>query len=191
MTTSTFASELQAKIAASAKESFTTAYIALMDRYDAEVAEGKFDNMSSNDFRIVTGKINYRFFDPAFAYNLYYISQDYDRDSGEYTVKARRATPELIERSAEAYSQKIAKTWVAKFEAKIGACENPVLAYYNDNGTFLINAEWDGKPVQLNQSIILKFSNHGRPFNQWPSRIYVAGDFVSEAKFKKMQREAA
>ena len=191
MTKSTFATELQAKIAASAKESFTKAYIALMDSYDEQIANGDFDNLSPQEFRNRTSRINYRFFDPAFAYNLYFMDQDFNRETGEYTVNSRRATPELIERSAEAYSQRIAKTWVAKFEAKIGACVSPVLSYYNANGTFLIEAEWNGKPVQLTQDIILKFSNHGRPFNQWPSRIYVDGQFTPEAKFKKMQREAA
>ena len=191
MTDTNCATELQAKIAASAKESFTKAYISMMDSYDEQIANGDFDNLSPQEFRNRSNKINYRFFDPAFAYNLYFMDQRFDRETREFTVYARRATPELIERSAEAYSQRIAKTWVAKFEAKIGACENPVLDYYNTNGTFLIKAEWAGKPVRLEQNIILKFSNHGRPFNQWPSRIYVDGQFTPEAKFKKMQKEAA
>lgn len=40
-------------------------------------------------------------------------------------------------------------------------------------------------PVRIEQSVILNVSSKGKVSNQFPARIYVAGKFVSEAKFKK------
>ena len=40
--------------------------------------------------------------------------------------------------------------------------------------------------VLVEQTTVLKCSNKGTLFNQWPCRIYVNGKFMSEAAFKKI-----
>lgn len=40
--------------------------------------------------------------------------------------------------------------------------------------------------VLVEQTTVLKCSNKGTLFNQWPCRIYVNGKFMSEAAFKKL-----
>lgn len=40
--------------------------------------------------------------------------------------------------------------------------------------------------VRVEQTTVLKCSNKGTLFNQWPCRIYVNGKFMSEAAFKKL-----
>ena len=42
------------------------------------------------------------------------------------------------------------------------------------------------KEVLVEQTTVLKCSNKGTLFNQWPCRIYVNGKFMSEAAFKKL-----
>jgi len=42
------------------------------------------------------------------------------------------------------------------------------------------------KEVLIEQTTVLKCSNKGTLFNQWPCRIYVNGKFMSEAAFKKL-----
>jgi hypothetical protein len=41
--------------------------------------------------------------------------------------------------------------------------------------------------VYIEQTTVLKCSNKGKLFNQWPCRIYVDGKMVPEVKFKKLQ----
>jgi hypothetical protein len=40
--------------------------------------------------------------------------------------------------------------------------------------------------VRVEQTTVLKCSNKGTLFNQWPCRIYLNGKFISEAAFKKL-----
>jgi hypothetical protein len=40
--------------------------------------------------------------------------------------------------------------------------------------------------ILVEQTTVLKCSNKGTLFNQWPCRIYVNGKFMSEAAFKKL-----
>jgi hypothetical protein len=59
-------------------------------------------------------------------------------------------------------------------------------------------AEWfvvygkrpDGTVVKVEQNQIVNVSSKGKLFNQWPARIYVAGKFISEAAYKRLDAVA-
>lgn len=54
---------------------------------------------------------------------------------------------------------------------------------------FAFNATLNENKVHIEQTTILKCSNKGKLFNQWPCRIYVNGKMMPESKFKKLQEE--
>lgn len=51
---------------------------------------------------------------------------------------------------------------------------------------FSFNAKLNDYNVRVEQTTVLKTSNKGKLFNQWPCRIYVNDKFMSEAKFKEL-----
>jgi len=51
---------------------------------------------------------------------------------------------------------------------------------------FQFNGMFGENKVRVEQTTVLKCSNKGTLFNQWPCRIYVNGKFMSEAAFKKL-----
>ena len=78
---------------------------------------------------------------------------------------------------------------VESFKAKL---ETKLVDLTNVHGlrikglNFAFNGELDGRQVHVEQSTVLKCSNKGTLFNQWPCRIYLDGKFISEAAFKKL-----
>lgn len=55
-----------------------------------------------------------------------------------------------------------------------------------DGSNFRFVAALGENEVMVEQTTVLKCSNKGTLFNQWPCRIYVNGKFMSEAAFKKL-----
>jgi hypothetical protein len=55
-----------------------------------------------------------------------------------------------------------------------------------DGSNFRFSGVLGENKVLVEQTTVLKCSNKGTLFNQWPCRIYVNGKFMSEAAFKKL-----
>ena len=55
-----------------------------------------------------------------------------------------------------------------------------------DGSNFRFSGVLGENKVLVEQTTVLKCSNKGTLFNQWPCRIYVNGKFMSEAAFKKI-----
>ena len=53
---------------------------------------------------------------------------------------------------------------------------------------FAFNAMLNENKIHIEQTTVLKCSNKGKLFNQWPCRIYVNGKMMPESKFKKLQK---
>jgi hypothetical protein len=90
----------------------------------------------------------------------------------------------LLEAGMEAATATV-EMWVGKIAMKMGELENAE-ALYVSGTSFRITGTRGGHAVRIEQQMIINVSRLGRPFNQWPSRIYVDGKTVSEAAYKKM-----
>ena len=90
-----------------------------------------------------------------------------------------------IAAAAQAYAQAAANEWREKITGKLGDVEYREFKLFG-NCNFLVHATRDGHDIRLNQDVIFKQSTRGLLFNQFPSRIYVDGTFVSEKAYKQM-----
>ena len=106
----------------------------------------------------------------------------------------RRGAPVLIDealltaRAAE-YAEATALQWLAKITAKLGPVQNASVQWLGAGNLITIHAFREGKLVEFNQEQILKASPRGKLHNQFPSRLYVDGKFVSEAVYRMMFKE--
>lgn len=105
----------------------------------------------------------------------------------------RRGAPVLIDealltaRAAE-YAEATALQWLAKITAKLGPVQNASVQWRSGN-RITIQALREGKLIEFHQEQILKSSPRGKLHNQFPSRLYVDGKFVSEAVYRKVFKE--
>jgi hypothetical protein len=90
-----------------------------------------------------------------------------------------------LKKVANDAADKAAVEWFYKTNEKLGAIDNPTLVR-DQGGNVIIEGERAGKKVRMVQQRILKSSPLGRLFNQFPARIYVDGQFVTEAAYKGM-----
>ncbi len=80
-------------------------------------------------------------------------------------------------------AKQTAAAMAAKVAGKVGALNGVTVRHVN-GCEFDINAtDAAGRPVQLIQTTVYKFSPKGTMFAQFPCRIYVAGKFTAEAAF--------
>lgn len=79
----------------------------------------------------------------------------------------------------------VVAVWANKVQAKMGELDDATVHYVSGTA-FRITGTRGGRKVTIEQHMIINVSRLGRLFNQWPSRIYVDGQFTSEAKYKKM-----
>lgn len=91
-----------------------------------------------------------------------------------------------LDEKAKEYASSVAESMRGKIMSKAGEIDNPAIQYmagYN----FVLTGEFQGKPVHIEQSMIVNQSKLGTLYNQFPARIYLGGRSVSEAQFKTMQ----
>lgn len=90
-----------------------------------------------------------------------------------------------IERAANEYATAQIEAFKAKLLQKLGNLTE--VGDLRINGlNFTFRAKLGDKAIYVEQTTVLKCSNKGTLFNQWPCRIYVNGKFTSEAAFKKI-----
>lgn len=87
--------------------------------------------------------------------------------------------------AAQAYAEAAAAEWREKITGKLGDVEYREFKLFG-GCNFLVHATRDGHDIRLDQDVIFKQSTRGLLFNQFPSRIYVDGKFVSEKAYKAM-----
>lgn len=96
-----------------------------------------------------------------------------------------RVNHDRIAAKAVEYAQAQVDSFKAKLEAKLVDLTN--VRDLNIRGLeFTFNANLGDRKVRVEQTTVLKCSNKGTVFNQWPCRIYLDGKFISEAAFKKL-----
>ena len=91
---------------------------------------------------------------------------------------------ETLAREAQRYGEQTAVQWFYKTNQKLGDLQNPTLVRDRD-GYVHVKGERGGHGIELVQQRIINVSPLGRPFHQFPSRIYVDGKFVTEADYLK------
>ena len=77
------------------------------------------------------------------------------------------------------------ESWAAKIDGKLGELDSVSVNKFG-NCAFVIFGSRNGKAIKIEQSVVLKYSNGGKLFNQFPAHIYVDGKFISEAKYKAL-----
>jgi hypothetical protein len=97
---------------------------------------------------------------------------------------------ERLGEAATAVANQVVETWVGKIAMKMGELEEAT-AHYVSGTSFRISGTRGGHDVSIEQQMIINVSRLGTLFNQWPSRIYVDGKFMSEAAYKKMFKAVA
>lgn len=90
-----------------------------------------------------------------------------------------------VEAKAAQMAELAVAQWINKIDAKMGDLSHVSVARFG-GCEFVIFGSRADRAVKIEQSVIVKSSNKGLLFNQFPSRIYVDGKFTSEAAYKKM-----
>ena len=104
------------------------------------------------------------------------------RPDTDYQINSDR-----LDRNAAQYAADAVGGFVAKLIRKLGDLSDVSIADMNTiAGTFTISGRLGSRKVNVSQQCILKCSNKGTLFNQWPARIYVDGVFTPEKKFKEL-----
>ena len=103
-----------------------------------------------------------------------------DDSWGSWTVDAER-----VAKAAGEYALATIETWHAKIEAKMGQLESATV-HSLSGFSFNIVGTKAGRRVSIRQTMTINVSPKGKPFNQFPARIYVNGKFTPEAQFKKL-----
>lgn len=91
------------------------------------------------------------------------------------TAKLRKAGKEYAKEQIGIFTRKL----VAKL-GNLTSCEVPKI----EGTEFTVRGKIGKRTVVVEQRIVYKWSQYGRPFVQWPARIYVDEKFTPEAQFK-------
>lgn len=119
--------------------------------------------------------------------NLVRMSCKSEKIEGAPLLHSRRYMIDepLLEKNAQDYADMMLDKWRIKVERKVGELVGDVeldrLPYYE----FRITGMANGRKVVIRQSMIVNFSKHGIPFNQFPALIYIDGKKVSSEEFEK------
>ena len=105
---------------------------------------------------------------------------DSDRVSASYSIDEDR-----LAAKAAAYADAVAVSWIDKINAKVGELEDAKVVHLN-GARFMISGNRAGRPVRIEQDMIVNVSSKGTVFNQFPARIYVGGKFTSAAAYAKL-----
>lgn len=90
-----------------------------------------------------------------------------------------------IERDSLIYAQEQVDAFKFKLNQKLANLTD-IENLRIDGSNFRFAGSLGENKVMVEQTTVLKCSNKGTLFNQWPCRIYVNGKFMSEAAFKKI-----
>lgn len=99
-------------------------------------------------------------------------------EAGEYEIVQAN-----LDRVATDYAENAITAWEAKMTAKMGELDDAEVSHL-DGVRFAITGTKNGHKVRIEQDMILNTSSKGKPFNQFPARLYVDGKFTPESKFK-------
>lgn len=136
------------------------------------------------------------------------LSREWSRDGNDYrTVHryysyegqgygTRRVTginADYLARQAADYADQQVAAFTHKLHRKLGDLRDVRIDDINVGGfTFLIyGTAPGGQTVRVEQNRILNVSPRGTLYHQWPSRIYVDGQFTPESRYKRLVAEAA
>lgn len=99
----------------------------------------------------------------------------------------QRLNEDYLIKCAERYADDAFAGWIIKCVGKLGhKATNVETGYvYNAGGEFTMIADVEGSKVVLTQTIVLKCSNRGNLFHQFPARYRVDGKASTEKKFKE------
>lgn len=107
------------------------------------------------------------------------VSENYSEQI--YELDANKIAPK-----ANSFAYSVICSWAKKINDKIGKLDDFKVARMSASNSFGFTGYRNGKHVGIDQQSILKCSKNGVWFNQFPARIYVDGEFISEAKYKKL-----
>ena len=93
--------------------------------------------------------------------------------------------PDKVAKFADRQVTDMLASWEAKLVAKLAELDNAEAVRQHSGVAFIVTGTKAGKPVSIEQSMIVNVSSKGLLFNQFPARIYVAGKFTSEAAYKR------
>ena len=110
-----------------------------------------------------------------------FLTGEYDRGR----VLSYSLNEEGIKSYCQFYAEETTKAWLAKIITKLGPISSATVALY-DGRNFVIRFERDGRKCTIEQQSILKCTNRGKMFHQFPSRIYVEGQFYSERNYQAL-----
>lgn len=102
----------------------------------------------------------------------------------------RRGSPkkiraEYLTETCREQAQAQVDSFVAKLEKKLSDLDSVELINVR-GAAFTIRGKLKGQSVRVDQQVVFKVSSRGTPFNQFPARIYVDNQFVSEKQFKAL-----
>ncbi len=90
--------------------------------------------------------------------------------------------------NAKRYGEQVSLEWYNKLREKLGELENVTVSPPNRGGDIVVTGEHKDNKVYIDQQRIFNVSPLGTPFHQFPARIYVNGEFIGEALYKKVVR---
>lgn len=96
-----------------------------------------------------------------------------------------RLSDARLRQIADYYGASVALEWFYKTNAKLGALDDARLEC-DSGGDVIVSGTRAGKSVRMVQQRVLKQSPRGRLFHQFPSRLYVDGQFTPEAEYRKL-----
>jgi hypothetical protein len=111
-------------------------------------------------------------------------------DAAEGEVVRRPSSP-LVRNSdriadfAERQARDVVAAFVQKLERKLGDLDHVEMTR-TDGAAFTLTGTLGGRRIRVEQTVVFKASSRGRPFHQFPARIYVDGRFTPEADFQRL-----
>jgi len=94
-----------------------------------------------------------------------------------------------LEAKAKSYGEDMALNWYYKLAAKLGSGVTITLADDDQGGDVMLSGtvtkDGTSAAVEVQQQRVSKVSSRGVFFHQFPARIYVNGQFITEADFAK------
>ncbi len=104
----------------------------------------------------------------------------------EYAPHPKRVfSEEKLQEQAERYGIEVATAWGNKIESKLENVKG-IDFTARDAGSFQFNGTREGRSIRLEQQTVTKFNKAGRMYHQFPARIYVDGQFLSEKAYKEL-----
>jgi uncharacterized protein YfiM (DUF2279 family) len=108
--------------------------------------------------------------------------QPADRFSGQQATYI--IDEEHLAAAGKKYGEQAALNWFRKTNEKLGDVSDIEMGKPGE--TMQVTAMRDSQKIVLDQQRVFKYSSKGKPFHQFPARIYVDKKFHSEAAYKKM-----